>query len=199
MSTWIANLPARLRRFCWVVGLVGIVVSSCASGSEGDNDEFAAMMAQERQAIIDSLSEATATQRAILADGYVTAGELDRAANEVVECGIGQGADIQLVLQEGSGRPSFNTNSHTTDQDTANERFAIADACIETFFGLVNRALALQDALSSEETDRLNALVLDCLVAAGFDVGSWPDVRSEPDPSVESDCVDSAMSRLGNS
>ena len=71
--------------------------------------------------------------------------------------------------------------------------------CIETFFGLVNRALALQDALSSEETDRLNTLVLDCLVAAGFDVGSWPDVASEPDPSVEADCVDSAMSRLGNS
>ncbi len=199
MSAWTANLPACLRRCCWVVGLVGIIVSSCASGSEVDNDEFAAMMAQERQAIIDSLPETTETQRSILADGYVAPSEIDRAATEVVECGIDQGVDIQLVFQEGSGRPSFNTSSHTTDQEIANRRFAIADVCMETFFGLVNRALALQDALSSEETDRLNALVLDCLAAAGFDVGSWPDVQSEPDPSVEADCVDSAMNKLGNS
>ena len=110
-----ANLPACLRRCCWVVGLVGIIASSCASGSEVDNDELAAMMAQERQAIIDSLSEATATQRSILADGYVTPGEFDRAATEVVECGIDQGVDIQLVFQRGlDDRRSIQTPTRQT-------------------------------------------------------------------------------------
>ena len=185
-------------RLCWALLLLGLVAASCgADSSAEDREDREEMLAVMRQEIVEALPEASPTQQEILADLHVTPGEADRVRAEVIECASARGVTVTLLPQE-SGRVAFETFGGRSDE-SMDAALAVFDECYESLFWLTGNALALQDALSSEETDRLNALVLDCLVAAGFDVGSWPDVRSEPDPSVESDCVDSAMSRLGNS
>ena len=58
-------------------------------------------------------------------------------------------------------------------------------------------ALAIQDALTTDQLEQRNKLVLDCLLSNGFDVGDWPAVELEPDPQVEAQCVDDAHEQLG--
>ncbi len=176
-------------RFCWYLLVLGLVAASCGSDSSADDRE--AMLTVMRQEIVEALPEASPTQKEILADMYVSPGEADRASAEVVDCARSQGVTVTPIPSGG-----FDTLGGQPGEE-AEAAFAIANDCIESRFRLIDRALALQNALSSEEIERRDGLVLDCLVAAGFDVGSWPDVQSEPDPSVEADCVDSAMNKLG--
>ena len=181
------------RRFCWVLLVLGLVTASCGADSSADDREE--MLAAMRQEIVEALPEASPTQQEILADLHVSPGEADRAANEVVECARSQGVTVTPLPQDDGGM-HFRTFGGQPEEK-AEAAFAVSDDCHDSLFWLTANALALQNSLSSEEIARRDDLVLDCLVAAGFDVGSWPDVQSEPDPSVEADCVDSAMTKLG--
>jgi len=186
-------------RYCWVVVLVGLVAVSCADDSSaGDREDREEMLTVLRQEIVEALPEASPTQQEILADFHVSPGEADRAAAEVVDCARAQGVAVKPIRHD-SGGMGFETvvGGPGDEQEDMDAAYAVYEDCHNSLFWLTENALALQNALSSEELKRRDGLVLDCLVAAGFDVGSWPDVQSEPDPSVESDCVDSAMSKLG--
>lgn len=181
-------------RFCWILVVLGVAAAGCGADSSADDREV--MLAEMRQEIVEALPEASPTQREILVDLHVSPGEADKAATEVVDCASSQGVTVTPIPSDtGMHFDTFGGQP----PEKAEAAFAVFDACYESLFWLTANALALQNALSNEEIERRDGLVLDCLVAAGFDVGSWPDVRSEPDPSVEADCVDSAMSKLGNS
>ena len=185
-------------RLCWVLVLVSLAAVSCAAdssaGDRGDREEMLTVM---RQKIIEALPEASPTQQEILADFHVSPGEADRAAAEVVDCARAQGVAVKPIRHD-SGGMGFETvlGQVGDEQDDKNAAYEVYEDCHNSLFWLTENALALQNALSSEELKCRDGLVLDCLVAAGFDVGSWPDVQSEPDPSVDSDCVNSAMSKL---
>ena len=183
-------------RLCWVLLVLGLVTASCSTDSSADDREE--MLAVMRQEIVEALPEASPTQQEILADLHVSPGEADRAAAEVVECASAQGVAVTAIPHD-SGGMRFDTivGRVEDEQEDKDAALAIFDDCYDSLFWLTADALALQNSLSSEEIARRDDLVLDCLVAAGFDVGSWPDVQSEPDPSVEADCVDSAMNKLG--
>ena len=186
-------------RLCWVLVVLGLVAASCvADSSADDREDREEMLRVIRQEIVEALPEASPTQQEILADFHVSPGESDKAASEVVECARAHGVTVTPIPSD-TGGMRFDTivgrvGDEQEDMDAAS---AVFDDCYDSLFWLIADALALQNSLSSEEIKRRDGLVLDCLVAAGFDVGSWPDVQSEPDPSVEADCVDSAMSRLG--
>ncbi len=179
-------------RLCWVLVVLGLVTASCSAASSADDREE--MLTVMRQKIVEALPEASPTQQEILADLHVSPGEADRAAAEVVDCASSQGVTVTPLPQDDGGM-HFRTFGGQPEE--AEAAFAVYEDCHDSLFWLTANALALQNALSSEEIERRDGLVLDCLVAAGFDVGSWPDVQSEPDPSVEVDCVDSAMNKLG--
>ncbi len=179
-------------RFCWVLAVLGLATASCGTDSSVDDREE--MLTVMRQEIVEALPEASPTQQEILADLHVSPGGADRAAAEVVDCASSQGVTVTPLSQDDGGM-HFRTLVGQPENEAA--VLAVFDDCYDSLFWLTANALALQNALSSEEIERRDGLVLDCLLAAGFDVGSWPDVQSEPDPSVEADCVDSAMSRLG--
>ena len=186
-------------RLCWVLLVLGMVAASCgADSSAEDRDDREEMLTVMRQEIVEALPEASPTQQEILADLHVSPGEADRAAAEVVECASAQGVTATAIPQD-TGGMRFDTivGRVEDEQEDKDAALAIFDDCYDSLFWLTADALALQNSLSSEEIARRDDLVLDCLVAAGFDVGSWPDVQSEPDPSVEADCVDSAMNKLG--
>ena len=179
-------------RFCWVLLVLGLATTSCGADSSADDREE--MLTVMRQKIVEALPGASPTQQEILADLHVSPGEADRAAAEVVECASAQGVAVTAIPHD-SGGMSFSTFVGQPENEAA--VYAVYEDCHDSLFRLTDHALALQNSLSSEEIKRRDGLVLDCLVAAGFDVGSWPDVQSEPDPSVEADCVDSAMNKLG--
>ncbi len=178
-------------RSCWTLMVIALIVVSCSADQADDDREE--MLTVMRQEIVEALPEASPTQREILADLYVSPGEADRAASEVVECASAQGVTVTPIWK-GTGM-HFSVTGQTSE--IAHTNYKIYEGCQQSLFWLTANALALQNAWSSEEIERRDGLVLDCLVAAGFDVGSWPDVQSEPDPSVEADCVDSAMNKLG--
>ena len=188
-------MPYFACRFCWVLVVLGVLAASCgADSSAEDRNDREEMLTVMRQEIVAALPEASPTQQEILADLHVSPGEADRAAAEVVDCASSQGVTVTAIPHD-SGGMSFNTFvGQPEDMDAV---LAVYEDCHDSLFWLTDNALALQNALSSEEIKRRDDLVLDCLLAAGFDVGSWPDVQSEPDPSVEADCVDSAMNSLG--
>ena len=193
MSEFRAGVVCRL---CWVMLVLGLVAASCGAGSSAaDREDREEMLAVMRQEIVAALPEASPTQQEILADLHVSPGEADRAAAEVVECARAQGVAVTPLPQDSGGLHFEIFGGRSEDMDAA---MAVYEDCSDSLFWLTANALALQNALSSEEIERRDGLVLDCLVAAGFDVGSWPDVQSDPDPSVEADCVDSAMNKLGN-
>ena len=179
-------------RLCWVLLVLGLASASCSTDSSANDREE--MLTVMRQEIVEALPEASPTQQEILADLHVSPGEADRASAEVVDCASSQGVTVTPLPQDDGGMHFRTLVGQPEDQDAV---LAVFDDCYDSLFWLTANALALQNALSSEEIERRDGLVLDCLVAAGFDVGSWPDVQSEPDPSVEADCVDSAMNKLG--
>ena len=185
-------MPYFACRFCRVLVVLGLATASCGADSSADDREE--MLTVMRQEIVEALPEASPTQQEILADLHVSPGEADRASAEVVDCASSQGVAVTPLPQDDGGMSFSTFVGQPEDEDAV---YAVFDDCYDSLFWLTANALALQNALSSEEIKRRDGLVLDCLVAAGFDVGSWPDVQSEPDPSVEADCVDSAMSRLG--
>ncbi|MCQ3813376.1 MAG: hypothetical protein KTU85_03010 [Acidimicrobiia bacterium] len=189
----LSMFPSTFRHYCTAL-LIALFAIGCSAG-EAQVDR-AEMMSVMRQQILEALPTASPTQREILADFYVTPGEADRAASEVVECASAQGVTVTPVWQDAGMQ--FNITGGATSEIAA-ANYAIYENYQQTLFWLINNTLGLQNALSSEEVERRNQLVLDCLVAQGFDVGSWPDVQSEPDASVEAECVDSAMTKLGNS
>ena len=178
-------------RFCWTLVVIALTALSCSADQADDDREE--MLVVMRQEIVEALPEASPTQQEILADLHVSPGEADRAAAEVVECASSQGVTVTPIWK--STGMHFSVSGPTSEIAHANHK--IYESCQQSFFWLTANVLALQNSLSSEEIERRDGLVLDCLVAAGFDVGSWPDVQSEPDPSVEADCVDSAMNKLG--
>ena len=167
-------------RFCWVLLVLGLVTASCgADSSANDREEMLAVMRQE---IVEALPEASPTQQEILADLHVSPGEADRAAAEVVVCARSQGVTVTAIPSDtGIGFDTIVGRPEDRQEDM-DALVAIFDDCYDSLYWLTANALALQNSLSSEEIERRDDLVLDCLVAAGFDVGSWPDVQSEPDP-----------------
>ncbi len=187
-------------RLRWVLAVLGLVTASCGSGTtaeeRADREQMLTVMRQE---IIEALPNASPTQQQILADLHVSPGEADKAAAEVVDCAKAQGVTVTPLPE--TGGMSFETILGTTQssEEHIDAVMKISDDCYNALFWLTANALALQNTLSSDEIERRNALVLDCLVAAGFEVGSWPNVQSEPDPAIEADCVDSAMSQLNQS
>ena len=182
-------------RLCWVLLVLGLTSASCSTDSSVDDREE--MLAVMRQEIVEALPEASPTQQEILADLHVSPGEADRAAAEVVDCASSQGVTVTAIPSDTGIRFDTIVGWPEDRQEDMDAVLAVFDDCYDSLFWLTANALALQNSLSSEEIERRDGLVLDCLVAAGFDVGSWPDVQSEPDPSVEADCVDSAMNKLG--
>ncbi len=186
-------------RLCWVLVLLGLIAASCVTDSSADDHEDREeMLTVMRQEIVEALPEASPTQQEILADFHVSPGEADKAAAEVVECARAQGVTVTPIPSD-TGGMRFDTfvGRVGNEQEDMDATYAVFEDCHNSLFWLTENALTLQNAWSSEEIERRDGLVLDCLVAAGFDVGSWPDVQSEPDPSVEADCVDSAMNKLG--
>ena len=187
---------ATATRLCWVLAVLVVVAASCGSAnSTQERADREQMLTVMRQEIIEALPNASPTQQQILADLHVSPGEADRAAAEVVDCAKAQGVTV-TPLPETGGMSFDYVIGRPENRDAVMKLF---DDCYNALFWLTANALALQNALSSDEIERRNALVLDCLVAAGFEVGSWPDVQSEPDPAIEAECVDSAMSQLNQS
>jgi len=184
------NRPSRVL-FGFAAG--AIAISSCGSNNATDanRDSQAAAL---RARIETLLPDASATQQEVLADGVVTVGEADRAASDVVECAADQGIVVTPIWRDDT--MLFNTAGGKTEE-SADAALVVFDECYETLFSLVGSNLALQNSMTPEVLERRDQLVVDCLSAAGFDVGSWPDVRVEPDPGVESACVDAAREELG--
>ncbi len=173
---------------------VGVVaIASCGSGNAADADR-GSKIAAERARIEALLPDASATEQEVLADGVVTAGEADRAASDVVDCAAGRGVVVTPLPEDGG--MTFDIAGGKTEA-AADAAANVFDSCYENFFSLVASSLAIQHSLPSDVLDRRNQLVADCLSAAGFDVGSWPDVQVDPDPEVESTCVDAAREELG--
>ncbi len=170
-----------------------VAVASCGSGGTAGSAPDS-QAAAERARIEALLPDASPAQREALADGIVTAGEADRAASDVVDCAAGQGIVVTPIWQD--GEMLFNTSGGRTE-GSADAALTIFDKCYETYFSLVASNLSLQNSIAPDLVERRNQLVTDCLAAAGFDVGSWPDVRVEPDPAVESACIDAARGELG--
>ncbi len=188
-----------MKAMLWLTCLVlGVAFSaSCGGGNtsapEKDWKQHHIVQWQEIEAL---LPYASITQQEILADGIVTPGETERAASEVVECAAKQDVAVNH-LSDGYRHKGFHT--FTPKGADRNHSTAVFEACTEELFDLVEWSLALQNSLSSEEQDRLNQLVIECLASAGYDVddvGSWPNPRFEPDPSVVADCYDAAEDEL---
>jgi len=174
--------------------LVGIVVvASCGSG-EVAADDREQQLQQERQRIEALLPDASELQQDVLGDGFVTAGEADRVAAAVVACASQQGTVVTPIWTEGN--MEFRTFGGQTEE-SSDRAIAVFESCYESEFSLVASSLGIQNALTTDQLEQRNQLVLDCLLSNGFDVGDWPAVELEPDPQVESQCVDDAYEQLG--
>lgn len=147
----------------------------------------------ERQRIETMLPSASAVQQEVLADGYVTLGEADKTAAEVVNCSAEQGVLVEPLYV--SGEINFQVHGGPIEE-VAEEASNIFERCYEEQFFLVASMLAMQNSLSDDETKRINQLVLDCLAVKGVIVESWPDTEQEIDAATEAECFATARDEI---
>ena len=148
-------------------------------------------MAQQREALNVAIESGAGTdlERDILADGYVSPTEADKAAADVVGCAEEQGVTVTASWDEGSRSMEFTTR---LSSDNASEIF---EACWDDRYALVGDAIALQYSLSSAQVQALENGMIDCLERSGITVGEWPG-EDVPDPAVEARCYDEVIPRI---
>lgn len=169
------------------IGILVLMISGC--GGAGTAEPAPEDQLTQQRAALDAAIESgagTDLERDVLADGYVSPAEADRAAVDVVGCAWEQGVRVTASWDEGSQSMEFTTR---LSSDNASEIF---HACWDDRYALVGDAIALQYSLSSAQVKALENGMIDCLERSGIAVDEWPG-GDVPDPAVEARCYDEVI------
>jgi hypothetical protein len=158
-----------------------LALVACGGGSEdssgAEHDEGVEQFRREFEAMVPTASEG---QRAALEDGFVSRAEADQLTSEVIRCGAEQGVEIVAEWQTSQGQMQFSYETSGTET---------YDDCWGRLYDVVERALALQNSLTGDESEALEAGMIDCLAESGIELTSWPS-DSDPPADVEAKCYD---------
>ena len=171
---------------------MALLCGACGGSDASESDSLALALAD----LEVLLPTASPTQQETLADGFVDEGERDRAASEWVECSAEIGVDAVIDFTDPTTITWTYTYDPDLDLDEMQAKQLEADKCRVDFFGLTESLYLGQNALSDDETEKINRNVADCLVAQGYDAEEWPAVDSDIDPSEEAICYDAAVADL---